>query len=623
MELFSQHLKTKVMGASQSQQDCKPDHSLLPVTVHLSSATVTSQAYRTRVVERTVHCSVDITRLLDEGGQAVLEQQQPAEKRTRKEEKREKRKVFSIFHGKLVSTERGTPLLDMSTDRIFWQYLCLNPSISVPQLQNIKYGFRIDWESLSQNPAVNLASFSGSYPIRWAEACLNPRFPFSNAAFMSRHQNDIRWDYLCENTNFPFTDTAFMDRHADNIVWNLASSNKSLPLDNAVFVEKYVDKINWFLASSNPRLPADEAFLHRMRDRLNWGEVAANITLTEGLAAIFLLEPETMIDESEEFYLSLLANPSMPRFLPPDFSVSYYIASLNIDPREAANIWFRNPRVFEGEYYRYVFKVSTEEQQLADWRILSANPSLPFSDADFVNKFAAKIDWNIAAAENPNFPFATRHDLVKRVTNWDLASQNPALPVEDSAFIRAFGAKIVWDNVNASKTPGVHSVMIHFTTGASLEGTIYRAHTADALPETRIPDFPMTAYAKQDARDLISDTDCRPGSGGFSWPKIIAIMGLQEEISRAWPKELECSVCLEPIEEKRDSGMIVPCGHAFHKTCILRWMEESDLCPICRGEIMAFIAPEQVHRLFHTEKPTKTARAIEEWLSQAVVFIPK
>lgn len=43
----------------------------------------------------------------------------------------------------------------------------------------------------------------------------------------------------------------------------------------------------------------------------------------------------------------------------------------------------------------------------------------------------------------------------------------------------------------------------------------------------------------------------------------------------------QCAIC---IEEWKDSeyATLLPCGHAFHKECLLLWSAQSTLCPICK-----------------------------------------
>ena len=42
-----------------------------------------------------------------------------------------------------------------------------------------------------------------------------------------------------------------------------------------------------------------------------------------------------------------------------------------------------------------------------------------------------------------------------------------------------------------------------------------------------------------------------------------------------------CSICLEEIDK---DALTTPCAHTFHKNCIERWLETSDMCPLCRTE---------------------------------------
>ena len=52
----------------------------------------------------------------------------------------------------------------------------------------------------------------------------------------------------------------------------------------------------------------------------------------------------------------------------------------------------------------------------------------------------------------------------------------------------------------------------------------------------------------------------------------------------------ECAICYEQI--KKDERMIVlncsehAIGHAFHESCILKWLQQEPTCPICRTKIL-------------------------------------
>lgn len=43
----------------------------------------------------------------------------------------------------------------------------------------------------------------------------------------------------------------------------------------------------------------------------------------------------------------------------------------------------------------------------------------------------------------------------------------------------------------------------------------------------------------------------------------------------------ECSICLNNIKYDK---IILPCNHSFHYICIIIWLKENPICPICRQE---------------------------------------
>ena len=48
------------------------------------------------------------------------------------------------------------------------------------------------------------------------------------------------------------------------------------------------------------------------------------------------------------------------------------------------------------------------------------------------------------------------------------------------------------------------------------------------------------------------------------------------------PKKHNCTICMCDIETEKDS-MCLPCGHHFHVTCGLKWLQENNTCPCCRA----------------------------------------
>ncbi|KAF3448571.1 hypothetical protein FNV43_RR09284 [Rhamnella rubrinervis] len=42
-----------------------------------------------------------------------------------------------------------------------------------------------------------------------------------------------------------------------------------------------------------------------------------------------------------------------------------------------------------------------------------------------------------------------------------------------------------------------------------------------------------------------------------------------------------CAVCLEELSVGTEATCM-PCSHLYHEDCILKWLQKSTLCPLCR-----------------------------------------
>ena len=49
-------------------------------------------------------------------------------------------------------------------------------------------------------------------------------------------------------------------------------------------------------------------------------------------------------------------------------------------------------------------------------------------------------------------------------------------------------------------------------------------------------------------------------------------------------KEDKCAICLQKYKGV-DIIKEFPCKHIFHKNCILKWIENSNICPLCKYDI--------------------------------------
>lgn len=62
--------------------------------------------------------------------------------------------------------------------------------------------------------------------------------------------------------------------------------------------------------------------------------------------------------------------------------------------------------------------------------------------------------------------------------------------------------------------------------------------------------------------------------------------GRTPERRRISPAASTCVICLERVRHRRERIFLDPCGHVFHKDCIVQWLEKLPRkCPSCRVEV--------------------------------------
>ena len=49
-------------------------------------------------------------------------------------------------------------------------------------------------------------------------------------------------------------------------------------------------------------------------------------------------------------------------------------------------------------------------------------------------------------------------------------------------------------------------------------------------------------------------------------------------------ESIECVICLQSIDTPRDLEAL-PCAHVFHATCIRRWLNMREACPVCNTDV--------------------------------------
>lgn len=60
---------------------------------------------------------------------------------------------------------------------------------------------------------------------------------------------------------------------------------------------------------------------------------------------------------------------------------------------------------------------------------------------------------------------------------------------------------------------------------------------------------------------------------------------MREEFDGFRPEEAgDCSVCCDELRGETEVRRL-PCGHVFHKSCILEWLQLTNSCPLCRAKL--------------------------------------
>lgn len=80
-----------------------------------------------------------------------------------------------------------------------------------------------------------------------------------------------------------------------------------------------------------------------------------------------------------------------------------------------------------------------------------------------------------------------------------------------------------------------------------------------------------------------------------------------------------CGICQSELPKlRRDTSNIVqlPCGHEFHASCTLRWLIESNTCPLCRFPVIPIAPPQKEIQLVHIQVPTPAKTPYTEHLAK-------
>lgn len=60
--------------------------------------------------------------------------------------------------------------------------------------------------------------------------------------------------------------------------------------------------------------------------------------------------------------------------------------------------------------------------------------------------------------------------------------------------------------------------------------------------------------------------------------------------SRPWrhgvTKQKECPICFESFALANRIKVLGECRHEYHEGCINKWLEEEQVCPVCKSSVL-------------------------------------
>jgi len=69
------------------------------------------------------------------------------------------------------------------------------------------------------------------------------------------------------------------------------------------------------------------------------------------------------------------------------------------------------------------------------------------------------------------------------------------------------------------------------------------------------------------------------------FPSLLKIQGLRVRYKQSKGVDEICVICWEPLQSEASIVEIESCNHAFHRACLLQWLEYQTTCPLCRGNV--------------------------------------
>ncbi len=215
--------------------------------------------------------------------------------------------------------------------------------------------------------------------LRWRVA-KDPSILWTRS-LIERYRETVPWKALSTRVDLNWTED-LIEHYAEQWDWSELSRNEGLPWSEAL-IERYEEEWTWHLLSENPSLPWSESLLQRYEDWY-WDRLSANSGLPW----------------SESFFERYQARLDPCRF-----------GQLKGFPWTES--W-----------------IAAHAGWLRGWSYMSANPSLPWSEA-FIRAYAKHWDWE-KLSMNPHLPWSRAlYDAFVSDWRWPQILRNPAVPWDE------------------------------------------------------------------------------------------------------------------------------------------------------------------------------------------------
>lgn len=158
-----------------------------------------------------------------------------------------------------------------------------------------------------------------------------------------------------------------------------------------------------------------------------------------------------------------------------------------------------------------------------------------------------------------------------------LPSPSPPLPLLGSANTTALSSHST-TKTHSSQKNNINNNILKNSSNID-EETVNKTMTDDEKTKLQLHQFPSSSYASTNT----NITSSQPSLSNTIINNTEKLNRIKETITI----NKSCPICMVDMDTD-DEIMVMPCDnrHFFHKTCVTHWLETSQVCPICRDNIV-------------------------------------